>query len=81
GLSALHAAVEGGHEDVVRLLIQHGADVNPTTEPQKQTPLHYAARKGNSVIAHILLRRGADPNAHSSDGITPLEFAVHFGHR
>ena len=70
--TALHAAVERGHVEVVRKLLQAGADVNIANE-KGRTPLHYAFEKGLAIIKDMLLQAGADIAARDSTGKTPLE--------
>lgn len=45
GLHPLHNACSFGHVDVVRLLLEAGAEPN-TTDNWNYTPLHEAAQKG-----------------------------------
>ena len=62
----LSAAVEFGHERIVRLLLERGAD--PTWPDADDSPrgsaLHAAARAGNRPLVELLLAHGADPNAN-----------------
>lgn len=57
GMSAIHVATAEGKEDMVSLLLQHGADVN-AVDNIGNTPLHYC---GHKEIATTLLEWGADP--------------------
>lgn len=43
-----------GHEELVKLLLQHKADPNSTTTAG-HTPLHIAAREGHAHTIRILL--------------------------
>ena len=52
--TALHRAVIEGHEEIVRLLLAHGA-VMSLEDPMGRTPLALAMDKGNDII-HGLLR-------------------------
>ena len=44
-MSPLHIATKGGHTELVKLLIEHGACVG-TLNDQERTPLHTAAELG-----------------------------------
>ncbi|XP_029766615.1 ankyrin repeat and death domain-containing protein 1A [Terrapene carolina triunguis] len=54
GLTALHLAVEGGHYDCVKLLLEAGCDVNAQTQ-KAMTCLHYAALHGYEDMARVLI--------------------------
>jgi ankyrin repeat protein len=64
GFSALHLAIFGGSEEAVRLLIEHGADVDAlaTSDIAKVRPLGTAAFAGRPDLEKLLLDAGADPN-------------------
>src|ERR1044071_997430 len=63
--------------EVVRLLVDKGANVNPETN--SNTPLMYAASEGNDDVIKFLLARGAKVNVQTDEG-TPLMAAVNGGH-
>ena len=65
GNSPLSAAVYQDRRDVVRLLIERGADVNQG-DNAGFTPLHLAVATGHLEAARVLLEGGADPNARSN---------------
>jgi ankyrin repeat protein len=56
--TALHFGVN--HFDVVRALLQRGADPNIRDEGDDATPLHFAAEHGNLDIVRALVEHGAD---------------------
>lgn len=56
--SALHRAVVGGHEAVVKLVANRGADVN-LKDMMGRTPLALAQANGNGAIVELLRERGA----------------------
>jgi uncharacterized protein len=73
---------------VVRLLVEHGADVNARTVPGKETaafmrdirtkgetPLHRAAAYGDEAMIQYLLSHGADREARDAQGDSPLSWA------
>ena len=66
--TALRAAVLGGHEDLVRRLIAHGADVNLRNEDKDDSVLHLALKSRNPKILKALLVAGADMNIKTFDG-------------
>jgi cytohesin len=74
--SVLHAAVQSNRIDVVRLILDAGADVNATNDID-ETPLHLAAEKDErSAIVELLLLTGADVNAKRIFDETPLDIAI-----
>jgi hypothetical protein len=73
--SPLMLASLRGHVDMVRKLIERGADVNKTG----WAPLHYAATNGHSEIIRLLLENHAYIDAESPNGTTPLMMAAHYG--
>jgi len=59
-LPALHEAAKRGHVDVVRLLLDQGADPNAREPGDNTTPLHWAAAHGHLDVVRALLDAGAD---------------------
>lgn len=62
--------------DVVRALVQAGADVNACGGVTRATALHMAARRGRVEIARALLDSGAAVNVRDRKGDTPLQRAI-----
>ena len=60
---------------LVKLLIEHGADVNAVDE-YGQTVLNAAAWLSAPEVVQELLKNGADANKAAGDGMTPLIWAV-----
>jgi uncharacterized protein len=73
--NALMMAALGGHEALVKKLVDKGADVNKTG----WTPLHYAATKGHIGIIKVLLEKHAYIDAESPNKSTPLMMACMYG--
>ena len=78
--TALIAASEYGHADVVRELIGAGARLNETTTG-RWTALTLAATRGHFEVVKVLLEGGADPNMETKLGDTALSLAMKNGHR
>jgi len=80
GFTPLHLAAFFGYPEVVRLLLKHGAAVNPVARnPMKVQPLHSAAAGGHGEVAKLLVAAGADVNARQEKGWMPLHSAVNNG--
>jgi ankyrin repeat protein len=84
GFQPLGLASFFGHTDAVRLLLEHGAEVNSASRNEmKVMPLHSAAAADDPEvryeIAKLLLEHGADPNARQQDEFTPLMAADQHG--
>ncbi|HEY4101226.1 MAG TPA: ankyrin repeat domain-containing protein [Gemmatimonadales bacterium] len=58
--SALHFAVGGSHVDVVRLLLERGADPDVRDEGDNALPLHFAAEREELPIIRLLVEHGSD---------------------
>lgn len=63
-----------GRKNIVKILIENGADVN-LKDKRGSTPLYWAAFRNNFEIAKMLLEKGADVNIKNNDGATPRDFA------
>jgi len=60
GVTALHVAAQGGHLEVVEMLIRAGANVN-VVDDEKRTALILAVKANYGDVAIELVRAGADP--------------------
>jgi ankyrin repeat protein len=78
-LTPLYRACECNHVEVVKLLVDHGADVNLCRQ-QGRTPIHAASSKGHVQIVKLLLANGADPQKADDRGWIPLTTAADMGH-
>jgi len=81
GLKAapIQSAAAGGHQKIVKMLLEHGADPN-IREQGGYTPLHAAAQNGDEEMIRLLLYNGSDLTIKSNDGKTALDLAIEAGH-
>jgi hypothetical protein len=75
----LFEAVKSGNADMVKELIESGAEVNQQ-DKQGWTPFSWAAGKGHLAVVDLLLQRGAAPLAVGRDLRTPQMIALAAGH-
>ncbi|KAM7182918.1 Ankyrin repeat-containing domain protein [Rhypophila sp. PSN 637] len=84
--NALQAASERGHEAIVRLLLEKGADVNEKGADVNAQGSFYgnalqaASKRGHEVIVRLLLEKGADVNAQGGFYGNALHAASKRGH-
>jgi len=83
-----YAAWADNAGEMGRLLILHGADVNPdpckenkecACGPNFRTPLHAACSAGKLDLIEMLVDNGARINLYDNNGLTPLHWAVKSG--
>lgn len=96
GETPLHSALctpdRDAHDLVVRVLLDHGADVNRPTKPgaatfafmrdcrtKGETALHRAAAFGTEESIAMLLAAGARVDVRDANGETPLSWASWYG--
>lgn len=92
---SLRFGIRYSFEELAKLELESGADITiddtilaalaglPTdliSRGRKESPLHMAAKSATASLVEILLGLGADANARDSNGHTPLQCAVEYGH-
>ncbi|SAL44920.1 ankyrin repeat domain-containing protein [Caballeronia humi] len=77
GWTPLHYAATNGHDDVVKILIDHSAYIDAGS-PNGTTPLMMAARGGHLSTVKLLLDEGADLRVKNQIGMTAIDFAKQY---
>lgn len=77
GVSALHLAVYRGNCDIIKMLLEAGADANQRDLGSGRSPLHWAVEGQRSAVVELLLSAGALVNQRSYAGHTPYYCALY----
>ncbi|KAK6353489.1 hypothetical protein TWF696_005452 [Orbilia brochopaga] len=84
GNSPLNYAINGGHEAIIRILLEKQKCLGPNISNPETimgfTPLHHAARQGKANIIRLLLEMGADIDTVDPSGNSALAIASSLGH-
>ncbi len=78
-IHALIAASQDGHCDIVRLLLERGAEVNAVMQ-DGASALMYASQNGHCDTVRLLLEREAEVNTVTQSGMSALMLASQNGH-
>lgn len=78
-VQALHAAVAGRNLEIVKVVLEAGADPNAQQQAGFR-PIHEAGTNANRPLAELLLKQGADPTLTSDDGKNAIDLARAKGH-
>ncbi|KLU81030.1 hypothetical protein MAPG_00125 [Magnaporthiopsis poae ATCC 64411] len=78
-MASLAAASSAGHSNIVKMLLERGADVN-AQDSEYDNALQAASSAGHGEIVKMLLEKGADVKAEDVDRRTPLWIAAGNGH-
>jgi len=79
-VTALHGAVARRDVEIVKMLLEAGADPNARQE-RGFVPLHDAAANGHAALVELLLKHGAHAHAKTDDGKTAGDMAADRGHK
>jgi uncharacterized protein len=78
GFTTLGLAAFLGGSEVVRVLLEHGADPDDAADnPFGVRPVHAASAAHDAETMRLLLEAGADPNLRQRGGFVPLHEAAH----
>lgn len=75
GWTALMYALKGGHDDIVKMLLDAGVNVRLKNNDE-ESALHVAAKYGRADATRLLLEAGADITTYDATGRTPLYRAI-----
>ncbi|EDV97630.1 GH16977 [Drosophila grimshawi] len=79
GHTALQAASQNGHIEVIQVLLRHSVDVE-IEDKDGDRAVHHAAFGDEAAVIEILAKAGADLNARNKRRQTSLHIAVNKGH-
>uniref|UniRef100_A0A8C7I3R0 E3 ubiquitin-protein ligase MIB1 n=1 Tax=Oncorhynchus kisutch TaxID=8019 RepID=A0A8C7I3R0_ONCKI len=79
GHTAMQAASQNGHVDVLKLLLKHNVDLE-AEDKDGDRAVHHASFGDEGSVIEVLQRGGADLNARNKRRQTPLHIAVNKGH-
>ncbi|MEM1213618.1 MAG: ankyrin repeat domain-containing protein [Planctomycetota bacterium] len=78
GWYAVHCAGQAGRPDILRLLLDHGADINARGPLGANVVVSAFDSKDPATLAFVL-DHGANPHVRLSDGSTPLQYIREHG--
>jgi ankyrin repeat protein len=78
-VQAIHAAVASKNLDIVRAVLDAGADPN-ASQQQGFRPMHEAGASGSRELAELLMKYGGDPTLKNDEGKSTVTFAREKGH-
>ncbi|MCF6807224.1 ankyrin repeat domain-containing protein [Thiotrichales bacterium 19S9-12] len=78
-ITPLYVAASNGNAEIVKLLLQYGAEVN-CVDRLGRTALHVSIYKGYVDVIEALIEKGVDLEKALPNGDTPLHIAVTMKH-
>jgi ankyrin repeat protein len=80
GRTPLHRASRGVHLEVIKYLVQKGADIN-VLDKNGIAAMHSLAARGHGEAIAFLIQKGAKVNIGDSMNTTPLHYACIYGRK
>ena len=80
GLTALHFAAQNGNLDIIKFLVEHGADISAQDYEQSRSVIHFAAENGDIECIKYLTEKEANLLDQDIYGATALDYAARSGH-
>jgi ankyrin repeat protein len=81
GIGAIDVAIKFKREDIVKLCIDRGVDLNSTKRKSGITPLLLASCFNNIDMINLLLENGADIDATDKSGMSAKDYARKLGQK
>jgi len=79
GLTPLHHAASNCFDDIAKVLLENGADVNARERDTNCTASCAAATRGDLRLLQVLVENSANINLAERSGMTPLHWACQLG--
>ena len=79
-VTPLIIAANKNHVEVMKYLLQKGADISLTTGSCERNALHIASQNGSVAAIEMLLSYNLRPDSRDGKGNTPLACAAAYGH-
>uniref|UniRef100_A0A8D2MAB7 Ankyrin repeat and sterile alpha motif domain containing 3 n=1 Tax=Zonotrichia albicollis TaxID=44394 RepID=A0A8D2MAB7_ZONAL len=80
GWTALFHCTSAGHQQMVKFLLENGANANCKEPVYGYTPLMEAAASGHEIIVQYLLNHGVKADVRDNTGATARTLAMKYGH-
>nr|XP_025962261.1 ankyrin repeat and SAM domain-containing protein 3 isoform X2 [Dromaius novaehollandiae] len=80
GWTALFHCTSAGHQQMVKFLLDNGANANCREPVYGYTPLMEAAASGHEIIVQYLLNHGVKADVRDNTGATARTLAMKYGH-
>jgi len=81
GISTLDTAIKFKREDIIKLCIKKGFDLNQSTRKSGIKPLMLTSCFGDTKTAKLLIDNGANVNARDKSGMNSLDYAKKLGQK